>query len=377
MTRPKFQRSPRFDSLESRELLSGTAATAEQQYMLQLVNTARTNPVATANWIRNNITPDIQATLDYYHVDLNSTLQTIAKAPPKPPLAWNSNLANAAQGHSQDMVNTKVQTHAGSDGSTIDSRIQQSGYGATASTGENAYAYAGNVDQAMQAFLLDWGVADQGHRRNLLQANVPSSQAFQEIGIGIARTNDPKFGPVVVTQDFARPAVAKAQLLGVAYSDTQRDGRYGIGEGQGSVQVDAVNLATGKVSSTQTSSVGGYQMELSPGQYQVVSSQNDKVIQSSPVSIGSDNVEVDFVLTNPWDGRSRQDVLNSLSPNSGSAVSTFAASTPAPAPTPTPTPTTTSAPVVTIAARTPVPAQVSTAAPTSLGGWSSWKANQA
>jgi uncharacterized protein YkwD len=360
MTRPKFRRSLRFDNLESRQLLSASAPTAEQQYMLEMVNAARTNPAATADWLKNNITPDVQATLNYYHVDLNATLKTIANAPAKPPLAWNTNLANAAQSHSQDMANTKVQSHSGSDGSTIDSRIQASGYGATASTGENAYAYASDVKQAMEAFLLDWGVADQGHRRNLLQANVPTSQAFQEIGIGIVHTNNATFGPVVVTQDFARSANPQAQLLGVAYSDNQGTGQYGPGEGQGNVQVDAINLANGQTYSTQTSAAGGYQMALPAGQYQVISSVNNKVIQSSPMSIGSDNVEVDFVLTNPWDGRNRQDVINSVMP---------AAATPAPAPAPTPTP----APAVSAPAS--ISSSVSTDAPTSFGSWTSWKAN--
>jgi uncharacterized protein YkwD len=363
MTRPKFRRSLRFDNLESRQLLSGTgtAPTAEQQYMLEMVNSARTNPAATAAWLKNNITPDVQATLEYYHVDLNSTLQAIATTPAKPPLAWNSNLANAAQAHSQDMANTKVQSHTGSDGSTIDSRIQQSGYGPTASTGENAYAYASDVKQAMEAFLLDWGVADQGHRRNLLQANVPISQAFQETGVGIVHTNSATFGPVVVTQDFARSANPQAQLLGVAYSDNQGTGQYAPGEGQGNVQVDAINQATGQIYSTQTSAAGGYQMALPAGKYQVISSVNNKVVQSSPMSIGSDNVEVDFVLTNPWDGRNRQDAINSVLPAPATA-----------APTP--------APIVSLQLQSPtlapIAAQASTVAPTSFGGWTSWKANQ-
>jgi uncharacterized protein YkwD len=364
MTRPKFRRSLRFDSLESRQLLSGTATapTAEQQYMLEMVNDARTNPAATADWLRSSITPDVQATLNYYHVDLNATLQAISSTPAKPPLAWSTNLANAAQAHSQDMANTKVQSHTGSDGSTINSRIQQSGYGQVASAGENAYAYAGDVKQAMEAFLLDWGVSDQGHRRNLLQANVPNNQAFQDVGIGIIHTNDPSFGPVVVTQDFARPANGQAELLGVAYSDNQGTGRYSPGEGQGGVRVDVTNIDTGAGYTTQTSDAGGYQIPLPAGRYQVTASVNDKVIQTSRVDLGSENVKIDFVLTNPRDGRNRQDVINSVLPAPAPAPAPMAA-TVAPAPAPVSVP-------VTLAA------QASTVAPTSFGGWTSWKANQ-
>ena len=71
------------------------------------------------------------------------------------------------------MIANQYQSHTGSDGSTADQRMQQAGYTGASSTGENAYAYADTVDEAMQAFLIDWGVSDSGHRRNLLQANVP------------------------------------------------------------------------------------------------------------------------------------------------------------------------------------------------------------
>ena len=219
--------------------------TAQQQYMLQLVNEARTNPQAAADRVTSNLTPDVSATLDYYHVDLNSAKQAIATSAPKPPLAWNPALAAAAQGHSQDMANTQVQSHSGSNGSSPDQRMEQAGYTNHNSTGENAYAYSTSVDEAMQAFLLDWGVSDQGHRRNLLQPNVSSSNSFRDVGIGIVGTNDPKFGPMVITQDFGSRPNSLAQLVGVAYYDNQHSQFYAPGEGQGNVQIDATNLATG------------------------------------------------------------------------------------------------------------------------------------
>jgi uncharacterized protein YkwD len=363
MTRPNFRRSLRFENLESRELLSGTAPTSEQQYMLEMVNSARTSPAATADWLRQNVTPEIKATLDHYRVDLDSTLRSIASTPAKPPVAWNSSLADAALSHSQDMANARFQSHSGSDGSTVDSRIQRAGYGAADSTAENAYAYADDVKQAMEAFLLDWGVADQGHRRNVMQGNVGTDRSFKEVGIGIARTNKPGFGPVVVTQNFARPATVQPALLGVAYNDTDGTGRYTPGKGQGGVRVDATNLDTGDNQSADTSDTGAYQMTLPRGRYQVTASRNERVIQSSRVDVGSDNVKIDFVLTNRWDGRGRQDVINSVRP--GAAARGMAAPARAAAPTPTPT-----------AAPMPISAKVSTDAPTTINGWTSWKANR-
>src|SRR5271165_3834966 len=317
MPRPSFRRSLRFENLESRELLSGgiAAPTDQEQYMLELINQARMNPQAAAVSVTSNLTPDILATLANYNVDLNATEQAIASAPAKPPLAWNPDLAAAAQAHSQDMATNQFQSHTRSDGSTPDQRMQQAGYTNASSTGENAFAYASSIDEAMQAFLIDWGVPDAGHRRNILQPDVSSSDAYQSVGIGIASTSNSTVGPLVITQDFGSQPNQPAELVGVAYYDNQHTGMYEIGEGEGGVQIDATNLATGQTTSTQTWSTGGYQIALSPGQYQITASVNGTVVQTLPVTIGTQNVEQDFVLSNTWDGRSRDQVINSLVPS--------------------------------------------------------------
>ena len=58
MARFKFRRSLRFDSLEGRQMLSsvGAGPTDQQQYVLQLINEARTNPAEAAQQVSNNIT---------------------------------------------------------------------------------------------------------------------------------------------------------------------------------------------------------------------------------------------------------------------------------------------------------------------------------
>ena len=87
---------------------------------------------------------------------------------------------------------------------------------------------------------------------------------------------------------------------------------YQLNSGQANVQIDATNLATGQTTSVQTWATGGYQIALAPGTYQLTASQNDTVIQTTQVSIGSDNVEQDFLLNGTWDGRTRKQVLNAL-----------------------------------------------------------------
>ncbi len=337
MARFKFRRAPRFENLESRELLSTAAVsqlpTNDEQLMLQLLNQARTNPAAAAQEISQNITPEITATLNYYGVNLQATLNSIASATPQPPLGWNTQLAQSAQGHSQDMATNQFQSHTGTDGSTPSQRIQAAGYTNSTITGENVYAYSSSVEEAMEAFLLDWGVSDDGHRMNIQQMGVSADDAYRDVGIGIVNTSGTSsVGPMVVTQDFGAQVNEQAQVVGVAYNDPGKTGMYTSGQGVGNVQITAVNLATGQVSSTQTWSSGGYEFSLAPGQYQLIASQNNVVINSSKVAVGDVNIEQDFVLTDTWQGGSLQGAISAAQP---SATPTPAAPTPSVMTTPT------------------------------------------
>ena len=309
MARFQFRRSLRFENLEARQLLSSGGPTDQEQYMLQLINEARTDPSAIAAQITSaaNLTPDVQATLKYYNVNLQQVEQTIGNATTQPPLAWNQDLASSAQGQSQYEADNQTQTHTGANGSTSQQRIEAAGYTNPSSSSENTYAYGSSVMESMQAFLMDWGVPDDGHRINIQQPGVPAQNAFTSVGIGLVQTSasNPSFGPMVITQDFGSQANTQAQVVGVAYDDTAGTGFYQPGEGQGGVQIDAVNLQSGAVSSTQTWASGGYELALAPGQYAIIASLNDTVIQSSTVTVNNLNIEQDFVLTNTWQGGTR------------------------------------------------------------------------
>ena len=336
MARSQFRRSLRFENLEGRQLLSTAGPTNQEQYMLQLINEARTNPAAAAAQITSaaNLTADVQATLKYYNVSLQQVEQTIANATPQAPLAWNQDLANAAQGQSQYEADNQTQTHTGADGSTTEQRIESAGYTNPTSNGENTYAYASSVMEAMQAFLMDWGVPSDGHRINIQQPGVSAQNAYTSVGIGLVQTSasTPSFGPMVITQDFGSQANTQAQVVGVAYNDNAGTGFYLPGEGAGGVQIDAVNLQTGAVSSTQTWASGGYELSLAPGQYRIIASSNDTVIQTSNVTVNNLNVEQDFVLTNTWQGGTRESAIAAAQPQAAAPVTIHT--------TPTITPTT-------------------------------------
>jgi uncharacterized protein YkwD len=405
MARSKARRTLRFENLEARQLLSTGGPTNEEQYMLQLINEARTNPAAAEAQITNNLTPEVQATLQYYNVNLQAVQQTIANATPQPPVAWNANLASAALTQSNYMAQNQIQSHTGANGSSPLQRIEQAGYTNVASNNENAYAYSSSALEAMQAFLIDWGVPSDGHRITIQQPGVSAQNAFRDVGIGIVQTPaNSSVGPEVVTQDFASSTNSQAQVVGVAYYDNSHTNFYQPGEGQGGLQIDAVNLQTGAVSSTQTWDSGGYELALAPGQYRIIASLNDQVFQTTNVTVGNVNIEQDFVLTNSWQGGTRESAIAAATPTINPTVTTtpvaaptvtippFAAqpavtlgtqatSQPAPASTPTITIPPFAQPTSGIGSlATSKPADVSTATPGSLlslfaNSWSAWSAS--
>ncbi len=367
MTRPSFRRTIMLESLERREVLS-TAPTAASQYALSLMNLARTNPQAAANWLSTEINndPNLQVTLNHYGVNVPAKLSQLSSATAQPPLAWNDALGSAAQGHSQDMFSNNFQSHTGSDGTSPGDRISNAGYGASSSEGEDAFAYASSVENSIEAFLLDWGVSDDGHYRNIMQPGTPAQGAFGDVGIGIVQTQD-SLGQErdVVTVDFAKGQNSQPQVVGVVYNDSDGNGVYGPGEGQ-AVAIQAQNLATGAVSSTNSSAAGGYQMPLAPGNYDIKAiGGNGQVLSSQDITVGSLNVEADFNLLSPTSASSQFTPPPPAAPAPAPVVRAAVVQAPAPV---------LQAAVVRAAIQAPAPAAPSS--PLSfITSWTSYRAN--
>ena len=297
----------KLERLETREVLSSGGPTGEVQAMLELTNFARQHPVEAANWAGSDLQTDsLGLTLRTFGVDLGQARAGIASKPVAQPLAWNASLAKAATIQSAFMAQTGQQTHTGggtlADGTVVgvtgDDRISNAGYRNRTVSGENAFAYASSVDNAMNAFLLDWGndPSVKPHLTNIFRAD------YSEVGIGIINTANKGLGPKVITQDFASRSDAKPMLLGVAYNDSVKaDHFYQAGEGVGDVSIDVTNSA-GQTQTVQTWDAGGYQIALDPGNYTVTARAGNTVIRSQAVTIGTQNVKVDFNLSDRWAG---------------------------------------------------------------------------
>jgi len=96
MTRLSLRRTPNMEALENRQVLS-VGTTAIEQYALEQLNRARMNPSQVATDVTTNLGRDTLMTFQYYNVDLAQTRAAIANEKPVAPLAWNGQLASAAQ----------------------------------------------------------------------------------------------------------------------------------------------------------------------------------------------------------------------------------------------------------------------------------------
>ena len=290
--------------------------TAQEQEFLELINRMRTAPVAELNLLLNASDPTIKASIDnslqYFGTNratLRSQWDGLNSAAP---LAWSSELNQAAAEHNQAMIGANVQAHTIAGEKVLIDRLAAAGYDLTkgGSAAENVYAYTESIFQGEASLAIDWGndnpatseieaidgiQTPTGHRNNLLDAEL------REVGIAVVahkNLTSADVGPFVVTQDFGNRAAldGKAYFLGVAFDDKNHDGSYQAGEGISDVKVKVTNVAT-KVSQELTvGAAGGYQELVDPGDYQVEFTQGG-VIQTAMASIAANkNFKLDFFV---------------------------------------------------------------------------------
>lgn len=244
--------------------------TAEEQYLLELTNEARLNPLGSLNRYIYSTSPmlsldaAINDAVKFYNVNGKILTDQLYALPAVGALAWSDTLAGAAETHSAAMIAADTQSHQVSGEAALAGRVTAAGYAGATSLGENVYSYAKSVLYAQAGFFIDWGAGDTGmqvpagHRLNIMSAN------FTEVGIDVtAETSTATgVGPLVVTENFG--ARGKFFVTGVAYTDKDKDNFYSIGEG-----VSGLTVSIGGSSAT-SGAAGGYSLAVSALGSQVV-----------------------------------------------------------------------------------------------------------
>lgn len=235
-------------------------STALEQYMLELVNDARMDPMGDAARYISGYAPltsaqsNIQSALTYFGVNGSQLLAAYQALVPVQPVAFNDKLATAARAHSSAMLAAGTQAHQLPGEAELGQRATNAGYSWRA-LGENVYAYAEDMLFGHAGFMVDWGgsaatggmQSPPGHRMNIMGAS------FREVGVGVVTGGVPGgVGPNLVTEDFGSAGTQGALILGVAYSDTNRDGFYEPGEGLAGL------IATVGADQAQSGDSGGY-----------------------------------------------------------------------------------------------------------------------
>jgi uncharacterized protein YkwD len=253
------------------------------QYLIEMINRARANPSGEAARLG---------------IDLNQGLsQGKITTAPKQPLAFDSDLADSARGHSKWMLDNDVFSHTGAGGSDPGGRIVAADYKLTGDWrwGENI-SWRGSlttaddpvesVETQNDALLLS-----PTHRENIFQDD------FREIGTGTLPGEFNQYNALMVTENFGKTADS-VFLTGVAYDDLNNNHFYTPGEGRGGIKVEATLQSSAKhvVLSDTTGSAGGYEIAAAPGTYSVKFSGGGlaaPVVQT--VTLGNENEKLDLI----------------------------------------------------------------------------------
>lgn len=254
--------------------------TAAEQYLIELINRGRLDPLAEA---------------ERYGVDLNAGLHagTIGTAPLEV-LSPNATLSEAADAHSDWMLQENTFNHTGVNGSTPGQRMGSAGYefeGAwTWSENLAWFGTTGTVDLADAIALHHEGLYESaGHRANTFSDNI------REVGVaqvsGTFTSNGTDFNASMLTEQYALSGT-EVFVTGVAYTDRDEDQFYSIGEA-----LSDVWFRTG-TEVAHTANSGGYGLGVEgETNVTVLVGQADQQLGQVDLDLSDGNVKLDLVTT--------------------------------------------------------------------------------
>ncbi|SEP89316.1 Cysteine-rich secretory protein family protein [Ectothiorhodospira magna] len=256
--------------------------TSYEQFMLELINRARENPLGEAQ---------------LHSIDLNQGLSPgQISSGAKQPLVMNPLLIEASRYHSDWMLQTNTFSHTGASGSSPGDRMAQFGYEFIPPWmwGENVawQGTTGALPTDLTGYILDHHEGlflSPGHRENILKED------FKEIGIGHSLGNFTQgastYSASMVTQKYALSG-PNVFLSGVVFQDLDSNQFYTPGEGLENVTISLPELGL----ETQTWASGGYQLVVPQGSHQViVSGEKLPAAFTKTVTVEDSNVKLDFM----------------------------------------------------------------------------------
>jgi uncharacterized protein YkwD len=296
----------------------GNPSPYAQQY-LEYINRARADALVEANRLANESDPDISDAYSDFGIDRPDIVSQFqyyvnsgAIAQNAQPLAFQSQLQQAAELHTQDMYQNQFQGHNSSNNPpapfqpnyTLGQRLTAVGY--TGGAGENVFSHSDSVRYGHAGFDVDWGDSSSpgapyynpafngqgmqnpaGHRINL------HNPSYKEIGIGVINGTNGSVGPQLVTEDLGNPGSVR-YITGVVYQDLNSNNFYDIGEGRSGVRIDV----DGSVYYALSTDSGGYAVPVSAdGAYNVTFSGGNFATFATTASVTAGrNVKVDYLI---------------------------------------------------------------------------------
>ena len=255
--------------------------TAAEQYLIELVNRGRLDPLAEA---------------ERYNVNLNAGLApgTIGAAPVQV-LSPNATLNDAADLHSDWMLAEDTFSHTGQNGSNPGQRMDRAGYDFVGEWG-----WAENLAWSGSTGSINMAEAIAGHHEGLYRSPGHRTNTFsedvREIGVaqvsGSFNMNGADYNASMLTEQFAVSG-SDVFVTGVAYRDRDRDDFYSIGEGQSNVWFRHQG------SEALTEAAGGYGLNVGTATTATIEvgqgSQSYGVIE---LDMTNGNVKLDYVTQN-------------------------------------------------------------------------------
>jgi len=250
------------------------AVTAAEQYMLELINRARLDPLGEAARYGINLNADLAAG------QLHSA--------PRGVLAFQDNLELAAIGHSRWMLANDVFSHTGVNGSTPAQRGAAAGYqgwGAGENISWRGTTGTMNLESTIALQHADLFLSSS-HRINILY------DSYRDIGIaqeaGQFTSGGTTYNASMVTQNYSSTS-GVYYVTGVVYSDSNADRFYSIGEGRSG----ATFATTGDTAIS--AAAGGYALRAVEGGPVLVTGAVGSTAFSVRITVDDINAKLDVV----------------------------------------------------------------------------------